>query len=101
MKAVGDGALPTPAAKAALAEMIATGKALAELDAVTRGTAGVSAGELAAKAKELLAAHADKLAQYKAGKTGLRGFFVGQLLKAAPGADPKDIQEVLRIHLDG
>jgi Asp-tRNA(Asn)/Glu-tRNA(Gln) amidotransferase B subunit len=35
----------------------------------------------------------------KAGKTGLRGFFVGQLLKAAPGADPKDIQEVLRAEL--
>jgi len=99
IKALGDGAIPTPVAKAALAEMIATGKPLAELEAVTRGGAAVSAADLAAKAQELFAAHADKLAQYKAGKTGLRGFFVGQLLKAAPGADPKDIQEVLRIQL--
>jgi glutaminyl-tRNA synthetase len=99
IQAIGDGAIPTPAAKAALAEMIATGKPLAELAAATRGGAAVSAAELAAKAQELLAAHADKLAQYKAGKTGLRGFFVGQLLKAAPGADPKDVQEALRIQL--
>jgi glutaminyl-tRNA synthetase len=99
IKALGDGAIPAPAAKAALAEMIATGKPLAELDAMTRGGAAVSIDDLAAKARELLVAHADKLAQYKAGKTGLRGFFVGQLLKAAPGADPKDVQEVLRIQL--
>jgi glutaminyl-tRNA synthetase len=99
IKAVGDGALPTPVAKAALAEMVATGKPLGELEAVTRGGATVSLDDLTAKAQELFAAHADKLAQYKAGKTGLRGFFVGQLLKAAPGADPKDVQEVLRIQL--
>jgi glutaminyl-tRNA synthetase len=99
IKALGDGSLAGPTGKAALAEMIATGKQLAELAAVTRGGAGVSAADLAAKAQEVLAAHADKLAQYKAGKTGLRGFFVGQLLKAAPGADPKDIQEVLRVQL--
>jgi glutaminyl-tRNA synthetase len=98
IKALGDGAIPTPAGKAALAEMIATGKPLAELDAV-RARAAVSVADLTARAQELFAAHADKLAQYKAGKTGLRGFFVGQLLKAAPGADPKDIQEVLRIQL--
>lgn len=99
IKAVGDGALPTPVAKAALAEMVATGKPLGELEAVTRGGTGVSRDDLTARAQELFAAHADKLAQYKAGKTGLRGFFVGQLLKAAPGADPKDVQEVLRIQL--
>jgi Asp-tRNA(Asn)/Glu-tRNA(Gln) amidotransferase B subunit len=96
--AVGGGALPAPAAKAALAEMIATGKPLAEL-AAARGGGGGSAEELAARAQEVLAAHADKLAQYKAGKTGLRGFFVGQLVKAAPGADLKDIHEVLRVAL--
>jgi glutaminyl-tRNA synthetase len=99
IKALADGALSAPVGKAALAELISTGKPLAELAAVARGGAAVSTAELAARAKELLAAHADKLAQYKAGKTGLRGFFVGQLLKAAPGADPKDIQEVLRAEL--
>jgi glutaminyl-tRNA synthetase len=98
IKAVAGGALATPAAKAALAEMIATGKPLAEV-AAARGGAGMTRDELAARAQELLAAHADKLAQYRAGKTGLRGFFVGQLLKAAPGADPKDIQDVLRAEL--
>jgi glutaminyl-tRNA synthetase len=98
IRAVGGGALATPAAKGALAEMIATGKPLAEV-AVARGGAGVTRDDLAARAKELLAAHADKLAQYRAGKTGLRGFFVGQLLKAAPGADPKDIQDVLGAEL--
>ncbi|HWU86511.1 MAG TPA: hypothetical protein VN253_04525, partial [Kofleriaceae bacterium] len=70
-----------------------------ELDATSQRGAAISQDELAAKVAELFAAHADKLAQYKAGKTGLRGFFVGQLVKAAPGADPKAIQEALRIQL--
>jgi aspartyl-tRNA(Asn)/glutamyl-tRNA(Gln) amidotransferase subunit B len=39
---------------------------------------------------ELLAANPDKVEQYKAGKTGLIGFFVGQAMKASKGqANPK------------
>ena len=91
--------LPAAAAKQALSDMIATGKRVDELVLAEQPGGAVSAADLAAKAEQLLAAHSDKAAQVKAGKTGLLGFFVGQLLKAAPGADPKDVNQVLRERL--
>jgi glutaminyl-tRNA synthetase len=87
--------LTAPAAKQVLADMIATGKSPTEL-AEQHKAAAVSEDELSAKADGLIGAHPDKAAQIKAGKTGLLGFFVGQLVKAAPGADPKDVNRVLR-----
>ncbi|MDR2770263.1 MAG: Asp-tRNA(Asn)/Glu-tRNA(Gln) amidotransferase subunit GatB [Rickettsiales bacterium] len=43
-----------------------------------------------------IAANADALAQYRAGKTGLLGFFVGQVMKATGGsANPKAVNELL------
>jgi len=96
IRAVGLQTIQAPAAKAALAEMIATGKRLGDL-APSAPTMG--AAELGTKADELLAAHADKAAQVKAGKHGLLGFFIGQLVKQAPGADPKVVNDVLRSRL--
>ncbi|MEO8707241.1 MAG: glutamate--tRNA ligase family protein, partial [Kofleriaceae bacterium] len=91
-----EGGVPAPAAKKALAAMIATGKRFDEVDSEVP-TVGIA--ELGQKAEQLIAQHADKAAQVKAGKTGLLGFFVGQLVKAAPGADPKTINEILRNRL--
>ncbi len=46
---------------------------------------------------EILAANEDKVAEYKAGKEKLFGFFVGQVMKASRGkADPKLVNELLR-----
>ncbi len=46
---------------------------------------------------EILANNEDKVAQYKAGKEKLFGFFVGQVMKASKGkADPKLVNELLR-----
>ena len=97
--AVGESRLPAPAAKQALVEMIASGKRLSEVDAATKGGEVIGVAELGTKAEALLAAHPEKAAQVKAGKTGLLGFFVGQLIKVAPGADPKTVNEVLRLRL--
>ncbi len=94
--ALGDKQLATPAAKQALAEMIATGKRLAD---VATQTETVSAAELTSRAEALVAAHPDKAAQIRAGKTGLVGFFVGQLIKQTPGADPRTVNEVVRLQL--
>ena len=94
--ALGDGTLQPPVAKQALGEMVATRKRLAELE-IKSETIGVS--ELGTRAQALLDAHPEKAAQVKAGKTGLLGFFVGQLIKQAPGADPKTVNEVLRLRL--
>lgn len=51
---------------------------------------------LAATIAEILAANPDKVATYRAGKAGLLGFFVGQVMKATQGkADPKAINTLL------
>ena len=47
----------------------------------------------------MIAANPDKAAQYKAGKTGLLGFFVGQVMKAAPGADAAAVNQAVRDRL--
>jgi aspartyl-tRNA(Asn)/glutamyl-tRNA(Gln) amidotransferase subunit B len=46
--------------------------------------------------REIVAQNAKQVAQYKAGKTALLGFFVGQVMKATKGsADPALVNEVL------
>jgi len=98
VQAIGDQQLSAPAAKAALAEMIATGKRVGEV--AIQGGPAIEGADLDARIEAVLAANADKAAQYKAGKKGLFGFFVGQVIKAAPGADPNRVSEALRTRLD-
>jgi aspartyl-tRNA(Asn)/glutamyl-tRNA(Gln) amidotransferase subunit B len=48
----------------------------------------------------VLAAHADKVAEYKSGKDKLFGFFVGQVMKAMQGkGNPALVNEVIRAKL--
>jgi glutaminyl-tRNA synthetase len=94
---VADGTLSAALAKTALAEMIATGKGVGE---VTTFSGPVGSDELEAKIQAVIAANPDKAAQYKAGKTGLLGFFVGQVIKAVPGADPGAVNAAVRSRLD-
>ena len=50
----------------------------------------------------MLDAEPDKIAEYRAGRDKLFGFFVGQVMKAMGGkANPKVINEVLRKRLQG
>ncbi len=52
--------------------------------------------EIASLVEAVLTKNPEKVATYKAGKTGLRGFFVGQIMKASQGrADPKLVQKIL------
>jgi len=48
----------------------------------------------------VIAANPEKAAQYKAGKTGLLGFFVGQVMKAAPGADAAAVNVAVKGRLE-
>ena len=60
------------------------------------------AGAIEAAVETALAEYADKVAEYRAGKTKLLGFFVGQVMKATAGkANPKLVNEVLRAKLGG
>ncbi|MFA5595713.1 MAG: glutamine--tRNA ligase/YqeY domain fusion protein, partial [Trueperaceae bacterium] len=49
----------------------------------------------------VVAAHPDELAAYRGGKSGLRGFFVGQVMRATGGrADPKLVQSLVEQALE-
>lgn len=59
-----------------------------------------SSDEIEAIVKELLAANPSQVAEYKAGKEKMFGFFVGQMMQKTKGkGDPKMIQELLKKHL--
>ena len=62
-----------------------------------RGMKQVSdTGAIEAVIDEVLAANPDKVEQYRGGKTGLMGFFVGQCMKAMKGqGNPKLINQLL------
>ncbi len=52
---------------------------------------------LRAMCEELVAAHPKEVARYRAGKKGLMGWFVGQIMRQTRGkADPKEVQRILR-----
>jgi glutaminyl-tRNA synthetase len=88
--------LTAAAGKTVLADMIATGKPASELAAAR---AVMPATDLRAAVEAVIAAHPDKAAQYKAGKSGLLGFFVGQVMRSAPHADPQTVHEAVRDRL--
>ncbi|MFP4155625.1 MAG: Asp-tRNA(Asn)/Glu-tRNA(Gln) amidotransferase GatCAB subunit B, partial [Halothiobacillaceae bacterium] len=51
---------------------------------------------------EVILANPDQVAQYRAGKDKLFGFFVGQVMKAARGkANPAQVNDLLRQKLAG
>ncbi len=59
------------------------------------------ADELSRLVAETVAAHPAQAADYRAGKTKLLGFFVGQVMKATGGkANPRQVNELLRAALE-
>jgi aspartyl-tRNA(Asn)/glutamyl-tRNA(Gln) amidotransferase subunit B len=92
-----------------------SGKQAKELYAKTKGT-GASPAALArdlglaqvtdtsaieAACRSVLDANAKQVAEYRGGKTGVFGFFVGQVMKATKGsANPKLVNETLKRLLD-
>jgi aspartyl-tRNA(Asn)/glutamyl-tRNA(Gln) amidotransferase subunit B len=87
-------------AKDVLAEMFATGHTAAAIIAA-KGLAQVSdTGAIDAIIEEVLAANPNQLAQFRGGKEGLFGFFVGQVMKASQGkANPNIVNQRLRAKL--
>jgi aspartyl-tRNA(Asn)/glutamyl-tRNA(Gln) amidotransferase subunit B len=94
---VEEGAISGKQAKDVFADMAATGDAPGAI-VEARGMRQVSdtdAIEMAARA--VLAANPDEVANYRAGKTGLIGFFVGQVMREMRGqGNPQVVNEVLR-----
>lgn len=88
--------------KDVLVEMFASGKTAARI-IEERGLVQLSdTGEIDAIIEEVMVASQQQLAQYRAGKESLFGFFVGQVMKASKGkANPKVVNERLKEKLRG
>jgi aspartyl-tRNA(Asn)/glutamyl-tRNA(Gln) amidotransferase subunit B len=99
---VDDGTISGKIAKTVFEEMVASGAAPDAIVAA-RGLTQVSdEGAILAAVERVLAAHADKVAEYRAGKEKLLGFFVGQVMKATGGkANPALVNRLLGERLRG
>jgi aspartyl-tRNA(Asn)/glutamyl-tRNA(Gln) amidotransferase subunit B len=97
---VADGTISGTIAKQVLEIMLETGEAPGEI-VENRGLKQTSdTGAIDAEIDKILAANADKVADYKGGKQQLFGFFVGQTMKAMQGkANPQVVNERLRAKL--
>ena len=79
-----------------MVEMIDGGGDPAEIVARLGLTVLSDSSELQAVAEAVMADWPDKVSDYRSGKTGLLGFFVGQVIAATKGsADPRLTKELL------
>ena len=85
----------------ALAESLETGVSPARI-VERRGLEQIADRDtLAATVDAVLADHGSQVDEYRRGKTALRGFFVGQVMKATAGkANPQLVNQLLRRHLN-
>jgi aspartyl-tRNA(Asn)/glutamyl-tRNA(Gln) amidotransferase subunit B len=94
---IADGTLSNRLAKEVFEAMLDSGKAAAVI-VDEKGLRQVSdLGAIEAEIDKILAANPDKVAEYKAGKDKLFGFFIGQVMKATGGkANPAVLNELLK-----
>jgi aspartyl-tRNA(Asn)/glutamyl-tRNA(Gln) amidotransferase subunit B len=94
---ISDGTISGRIAKDVFADMFETGKDAVQI-VEENGLRQVSdAGEITGLIDGVLTANQDKVAEFKAGKDKLFGFFVGQVMKQSQGkANPALVNQVLR-----
>jgi glutaminyl-tRNA synthetase len=104
LQMVTSGAITGVAAKEVFAEMVRNGGD-PQVIIADRGLAQVSdEGTITSIIDKVLAANPDKVEQYRSGKTGLLGFFMGQVVRSSAGkANPQVIRQLLgdRLGQDG
>lgn len=96
-----DGTISANAAKKVLDELITNQSASVDEIIEKLGLKQVSDdGAIDAIAEAVLAANAEKVAEFKAGKDKLFGFFVGQVMKEGKGTfNPAKVNEILKAKL--
>ena len=100
LRLIAKGSVSGKMAKDILAEMFSTGKTAGALVS-EKGLAQITdEGQIAAVAREVIAANPKQVEQYRSGKTATLGWFVGQVMKATRGqANPQMVQELLKKEL--
>ncbi|MGB7247627.1 MAG: Asp-tRNA(Asn)/Glu-tRNA(Gln) amidotransferase subunit GatB [Phormidesmis sp.] len=102
VKLIEDGTISNKIGKGILPELLDSGGSPKEI-VESKGLSQISdPAEIEAMIDDVLAANPDELAKFKAGKTKLKGFFVGQVMKRTGGrADPKLTNQLLSKKLAG
>jgi aspartyl-tRNA(Asn)/glutamyl-tRNA(Gln) amidotransferase subunit B len=99
---IADGTISGRLAKEVFAEMLLSGDdpgAIVEAKGLRQVT---DSGAIEAAIDAVLAAQADKVAEYRAGRDKLYGFFVGQVMRATQGkANPAVVNQLLKRKLAG
>jgi aspartyl-tRNA(Asn)/glutamyl-tRNA(Gln) amidotransferase subunit B len=100
--AIDDGTISGKIAKAVFDEMAATGKPPRPIIAERGLVQLTDSAAIGAAIDRVLGENTGKVAEYRAGKDKLFGFFVGQVMKATEGkANPKQVNELLKERLSG
>jgi len=99
---IADGTISGRLAKEVFAEMVATGADPGEIVEVKGLRQVTDSSAIEAAIDAVLAAQAEKVAEYRAGRDKLYGFFVGQIMRATHGkANPRLVNQLLRKKLTG
>jgi aspartyl-tRNA(Asn)/glutamyl-tRNA(Gln) amidotransferase subunit B len=94
---IADGTISGRLAKDVFAEMVASGADPATIVEAKGIRQVTDATAIEAAVDQVLAANSDKVAEYRAGRDKLYGFFVGQVMRATQGkANPALVNELLR-----
>jgi aspartyl-tRNA(Asn)/glutamyl-tRNA(Gln) amidotransferase subunit B len=94
---IADGTISGKIAKDIFAEMVETGTAPAAIVEAKGLRQVTDTGAIEAAIDAVMAAQAEKVAEYRSGKDKLFGFFVGQVMKATQGkANPALLNDLLR-----
>jgi aspartyl-tRNA(Asn)/glutamyl-tRNA(Gln) amidotransferase subunit B len=102
IRMIDSGQISGKMAKDVLVEMYRTGSAPEEVVRRMGGGQISDEAEIRALAEKVIAANSKQVDQYRAGKTTLFGFFVGQTIKASGGrANPQVVNQVLKEILEG
>ncbi|HKS41648.1 MAG TPA: Asp-tRNA(Asn)/Glu-tRNA(Gln) amidotransferase subunit GatB [Blastocatellia bacterium] len=102
IKMIDAGTISGKMAKDVLVEMYRTGRAATDVVREMGGSQMSDESEIRALIEQVVSANPKQLEQYRAGKTSLIGFFVGQVMKMSSGrANPQVVNRILKETLEG
>ena len=101
IKMIDDGEISGKMAKDVLVQMFKSGKAAEEIVRAMGGSQVTDQDAIQAFVDQAISGNPKQLEQYRAGKTSLVGFFVGQVMKLSGGrANPQVVNDVLKKTLE-